>query len=235
QRGVDADGDGFIDLSKFIKLNTKGVDSDEKPHDVKWCKSSSSMVKINCDAGLSIWTLSTRDWSLLLELGLDLAIVKALSICFAHEVGKTKLPTVVAVVVECTKLFIRQSAPDGNKVLKLTETIGGDPGGVRRGVLVWDAKRRPGDTRGLEVAINQLKSFASSSKELHPVNRITEAKLSYPKINPIPKFELSRVGSDLFVFGYGEFIGGLGKRSVERLNLGLKVGDDVILIGEFGA
>lgn len=38
------------------------------------------------------------------------------------------------------------------------ETIGGDPGGVSRGVLVCDANRSPGDTRGLESAIVKIRS-----------------------------------------------------------------------------
>lgn len=29
------------------------------------------------------------------------------------------------------------------------DRLGGEPGGVRRGVLDWDGKRRPCDTRGL--------------------------------------------------------------------------------------
>lgn len=33
------------------------------------------------------------------------------------------------------------------------ETLGGEPGGVMRGVLVWDAKRRLCDTRDLAAAI----------------------------------------------------------------------------------
>lgn len=32
------------------------------------------------------------------------------------------------------------------------DRLGGEPGGVIRGVLVWDAKRRPCDTRGLVAA-----------------------------------------------------------------------------------
>jgi len=31
---------------------------------------------------------------------------------------------------------------------------GGEPGGVRRGVLVCDANRSPGDIRGLEAAMH---------------------------------------------------------------------------------
>lgn len=33
------------------------------------------------------------------------------------------------------------------------DRLEGEPGGVNRGVVVWDANRRPGDMRGLEVAI----------------------------------------------------------------------------------
>lgn len=41
------------------------------------------------------------------------------------------------------------------------ETLGGDAGGVNRGVLVCDAKRRPGDTRGLVAAIVTRRSKKS--------------------------------------------------------------------------
>ena len=35
------------------------------------------------------------------------------------------------------------------------DLIGGEPGGVRRGVLVCDANNRPGDIRGLEAVTNR--------------------------------------------------------------------------------
>jgi hypothetical protein len=37
------------------------------------------------------------------------------------------------------------------------DRLGGEPGGVKRGVLVWDANRRPCDMRGLEPARIELK------------------------------------------------------------------------------
>lgn len=43
------------------------------------------------------------------------------------------------------------------------ERLGGEPGGVRRGVLVCDANNRPGDIRGLEVS-----DSASSECEYPP-------------------------------------------------------------------
>lgn len=39
------------------------------------------------------------------------------------------------------------------------ERLGGEPGGVNRGVLVWDASNRPGDIRGLEAKKEKVENI----------------------------------------------------------------------------
>lgn len=46
------------------------------------------------------------------------------------------------------------------------DRVGGDPGGVSRGVLVWDANKRLDDIRGLEAGINK-----KQGKNSHLVNK----------------------------------------------------------------
>lgn len=68
------------------------------------------------------------------------------------------------------------------------DTIGGEPGGVSRGVLVCDANKRPGDIRGLEAKIiqkqkqNKIKKFdvyQCSGKLLLLCNQLQH---SYPSL-----------------------------------------------------
>lgn len=39
------------------------------------------------------------------------------------------------------------------------DRMGGEPGGVSLGVLVWDASKRPGDTRGLKAVMIEERTF----------------------------------------------------------------------------
>lgn len=64
------------------------------------------------------------------------------------EGKESSMPLVVENETECRLGDAGLDVLDGDTD---ADKVGGEPGGVRRGVLVCDANKRPGDIRGLET------------------------------------------------------------------------------------